>query len=172
MTSKNTERQIEVHAPIRVAERTYLTELAVNPLLSNSKTVAEVFSRGVVDFLQRKPFTEFGFNWSYPQSYYFYQDGKRYQRAEWVAWHAFFIDVEFGEKGTIGACLIMERVKKAMLEHHVSMAVFIWSAIQWMTSEAGLFPPSRFRINYSTNATTAGAVQSLHNRASGPSPRG
>lgn len=137
---------LHVYMPAQM--QAYLTELAVKPGVTNTRTKTELTTRIMVAFLSVEPWLETGWEWKRPSAHYVKVDGVRKANPDWVLLHVRLQDIEVGGKlikseDIVGA---LEKVASEFVPKRSSidtgMSSLQYSALLWGTTE--MFDPRKY----------------------------
>lgn len=139
---------VTLHVYMPTEMSAYLSELAVRPGITTTRTKTELTTRILAAFLTVKPWTRPGWEWKRPSAHYIKVDGVRKTNPDWVLHHVRVQDVVIGDQtitsGDIAAAL--EKVASEELPKRSSldtgMSSLQYSALLWGTTE--MFNPKKY----------------------------
>lgn len=138
--------KLHIYLPVEMS--TYLSELAIRPGITQTRTKNELITLILAGFLSVKPWESRAWGWKRAQAHYVLVDGVRLVNPEWVMLHVQILDIDVGGTHLKGAeirrsleTLAHDEVpKRSSIDR--GMASLMYSALLWATEE--MFPRSKF----------------------------
>jgi hypothetical protein len=137
-----------LHVYMPALMQAYLTELAVKPGVTNTRTKTELTTRIMVAFLSVKPWLEKGWEWKRPSAHYVKVDGVRQANPEWVLLHVRLQDIEVGGKLIKSDDIVaaLEKVARDLVPKRsaidTGMSSLQYTALLWGTTV--MFDPRKY----------------------------
>lgn len=136
-----------LHVYMPAAMNAYLSELAVRPGVTTTRTKTELTTRIMLAFLSVKPWKEAGWEWRRPQAHYVKVDGVRKANPDWVLLHVRLQDIEIGGKAIKSEDIVGELAKVAeeipkRSSIDTGMSSLQYSALLWGTTV--MFDPRKY----------------------------
>jgi hypothetical protein len=137
-----------LHVYMPAAMNGYLSELAVRPGVTRTRTKTELTTRIMVAFLSVKPWKAPGWEWKRPSAHYVKVDGVRLPNPEWVLLHVRLQDIKVGEQHIKSDDIVtaLEAVGRDEIPKRSSrdtgMSSLQYSALHWGTTV--MFDPRKF----------------------------
>lgn len=137
---------LHVYMPAQM--NAYLSELAVRPGVTKTRTKTELTTRIMVAFLGVQPWKEPSWEWLRPQAHYVKVDGVRMANPDWVLLHVRLQDIEIGGELLKSESIVasLERVahdevpKRSSID--TGMSSLQYSALKWGTTV--MFDPKKY----------------------------
>ncbi|MBA3589056.1 hypothetical protein [Methylibium sp.] len=139
---------MKIHTYLPVEMSSYLSQLAIRPGITQTRTKNELITLILAGFLSIKPWEARAWVWKRTQAHYVLVDGVRLVNPEWVMLHVQLIDIDVGGtrlegdevRRSLEALAHDEVPKRSSIDR--GMASLMYSALLWATEE--MFPRSKF----------------------------
>ncbi|WP_423600889.1 hypothetical protein [Roseateles sp. MS654] len=137
---------LHVYMPAQM--NAYLSELAVRPGVTQTRTKTELTTRIMVAFLSVQPWKEPGWEWKRPSAHYVKVDGVRKPNPDWVLLHVRLQDIDVGSEHIKSDSIVaaLEKVARDEVPKRSSidtgMSSLQYSALTWGTTV--MFDPKKF----------------------------